>query len=186
MTDTLRQALADRHSPLAAATTSDAPDLLSTPQPTAAILVDSRDNVSTPPVPDTATALATGPGQWLVVSDHDTPAALTAQLASLPGQPAVTDLSHARCRIRLRGAARHVLQSGITIDLSDTAFPPGRSTATAFRDVAVAIHAADADTFDLYMLRSYALSLWEWLVDAASGCTCPYPQGYGLRGNHPK
>lgn len=168
MTDTLRQALADRHSPLATATTSDALNLLSTPQPKAAIQIDGGHNAAPPALPDTAAALATGPGQWLVVSDHDTPAALMAQLASLPGKPMVTDLSHARCRICLRGpAARHVLQSGITIDLSYTAFPPGRSTPTAFRNIAIVIHALESDTFDVYVFRSYALTLWQWLVDAA-------------------
>jgi hypothetical protein len=48
-------------------------------------------------------------------------------------------------------------------------FTPGTGTATAYRDVAVVLHARGADTYDLYVQRSFAASLWAWLADAAAG-----------------
>lgn len=171
MADTLRQALANRRSPLAAIDTNAAAEMLDAPQPSALALVDRAHEASAPSMPAAAAALDTGPGQWLVVSARDTPAALVTQLADQCDDAAITDLSHARFRIRLQGPnARDVLQSGIAIDLGAAAFPPGRSTPTAFRDIAVLVHAAGEQTFDLYVFRSYARSLWEWLADAAKHC----------------
>lgn len=167
MADTLRDTLTDRRSPLAEP--SSAPRLLSAPQPAAIALFDSPHDRTPPNVPDTAAALAAGAGAWLVVSEGDAPATLMRQLTGQREGAAVTDVSHGRFRIRLQGLqARQVLQSGVAIDVQAPAFATGHSTPTTFREIAVLVHAADEQMFDLYVFRSYARSLWAWLVDAAN------------------
>lgn len=169
MADTLREAFADHGSRVAAASTSDAPAMLAAPQPAAIALVNSAHASAAPALPSGAAALDAGSGQWLVVSERDTPKALATHLANQSDAGTVTDVSHARCRIRVNGPdARDFLQSGITIDLGVSAFAAGRSTPTAFRDVPVLLHAADTETFDLYVLRSYAVSLRDWLADVCA------------------
>lgn len=168
MADTLHEAFTRRRSPLATAAESNLADMLTAPQPTAVVLVDTSTETAAAALKRlSAIALDTAPGQWLMISESDTPKALMTELAQRCGDTAaITDLSNARHRIRLHGPnARKVLQSGITIDLSEQAFPQGRSTPTAFRDVAVVVHASAEATFDLYVFRSYALTVWEWLVD---------------------
>lgn len=178
MADTLREAFADRRSPLAANASDDSADILVAPQPAAIMLVDSLAEAAAPLAPPSAAVLSISSRQWLVVSERDTPAPLMAHLTAPhstepdliePGdESVVTDLSHARFRIRVQGPkARDILQSGIAIDLRDAAFPQGHSAPVAFRDIAVVLHAEGNETFDLYVFRSYALSLWEWLADAA-------------------
>lgn len=127
-----------------------------------------------PAFPASVVPLHAGPGQWLLVSESDDAAALTANLPSLPAHTLVTDISHARLRLRLRGSeSLRVLQSGVAIDLRPTAFPVGYSTPCAFRDIAIMLHAAATDVWDIYAFRSYAQSLWHWLVDIRSAVRTP-------------
>ncbi len=113
-----------------------------------------------------ATVLCIGPGRYLVVADRDDlPARLEAGLPSAEG--AVADLSHGRTVLRLQGPhAAAVLARCVAIDLNARVFPPGRVAQTAIHHVDVTICRRSDDAFDLVMLRGFAESLVEWMLDA--------------------
>jgi len=101
--------------------------------------------------------LPLGPDRWLVVDEHDRQEPIVG----------ATVLDHGYTRISILGdRARDLLSAGIRIDLRPEAFPPGRATPTAYRDIPVVLHAR-TDRFDVYAPRSLARSIWEWLVDGA-------------------
>jgi sarcosine oxidase subunit gamma len=79
---------------------------------------------------------------------------------------ALVDQSDARVVVRIAGPrGRDVLAKGTGIDLARLAANDVASTLLG--DIAVILHAADTEAVDLYVPRSYALTLWEWLLDAA-------------------
>jgi sarcosine oxidase subunit gamma len=85
---------------------------------------------------------------------------------------ALVDQSHARVVIRVAGPRRRdVLAKGTGIDLER--FAADDVALTLLGHVAVALHGASAEAIDVFVARSYALTLWEWLLDAA--------EEYGLR-----
>lgn len=87
---------------------------------------------------------------------------------------AVTDLSHARSVIRMTGpAVRQLLAKGSGVDLSTDAFRTGDCLLTRFSHYAVTLHALEEEQIDLYITRSFALSLWQELLDLGAE--------YGLR-----
>jgi heterotetrameric sarcosine oxidase gamma subunit len=110
------------------------------------------------------TILWHGPGQWLIVR---APAAapLAAELARVCSEgAAVVDLGHARSVLRLEGeGVRDLLATGTSIDLRPTRFPPGACALTALSKIGALLHAVAPDTIDVYVARSYARALVEWL-----------------------
>ena len=112
------------------------------------------------------TVMAVAPGRYLVAS---TSADLVARFeAALPASDgAVVDLSHGRAVLKLEGAAAPaILAKGVAIDLSATAFSPARVVQTMIHHVDVTIVRRDSEAFDLWVLRSFAESMAEWLLDA--------------------
>ena len=56
----------------------------------------------------------------------------------------------------------------MSLDLHPRAFAPGRCARASLAKTVVLIHQTDDQpTFDLYVDRSYAEYLWQWLEDAA-------------------
>jgi sarcosine oxidase subunit gamma len=114
------------------------------------------------------TMLWTGPGQWLAVSDTLEPPALVAMLEDMlaPGGATVSDLSHARMVLRVSGVNwRDLLAKGCPADVD--AMAPGDCLLSLLGHFNVLVHCLAADSCDLYVFRSFGLSLWEWLTDAA-------------------
>jgi heterotetrameric sarcosine oxidase gamma subunit len=111
------------------------------------------------------TILWHGPGQWLIVR---APAAvpLADELARVCGEgAAVLDLGHARTVLRLEGeAVRDVLNRGTSIDLRPAHFAPGACALTALRKIGALLHAVAPEIIDVYVPRSYAQALTEWLA----------------------
>jgi sarcosine oxidase subunit gamma len=118
------------------------------------------------------TILWTGPERWLVVTpepeDSDLDARLRAALAA--ARAAITDVSNGRIVLRIVGRrARDLLAKGSGIDLHGRAFPAGSCAQGLLGHVGALIHAVDAaPTFDLYIARSYAQTVWEWLTESAA------------------
>jgi sarcosine oxidase, subunit gamma len=114
------------------------------------------------------TVLWHGPSQWLMVR---TPAAtpLADELVALFAEnAAVVDLGHARTALRFEGpGARGVLSRGTSIDLRLAHFAPGACALTALGKIAALLHAVGQATIDVYVARSYAQALVEWLEHAA-------------------
>lgn len=111
----------------------------------------------------------TGPEQFWIVGPAGNGDA-EAQLRQVipPAVGAVTSLSHSRTRIVIEGAcARDVLRKGIPLDFDPDAFRVDQAALTGLHHTPILVHRAGADRYELYAMRSFALSVWEWLADAA-------------------
>ena len=109
------------------------------------------------------TVLRVGPSQFWFIAPHTDDLA-----AELKGLGAVTPLSHSRVRIFLEGdVARDVLAKGIPLDFHKSAFEPGMFAMTGLHHTPVLVHCVCDTRFELYAMRTYAMSIWEWLSDAA-------------------
>jgi sarcosine oxidase subunit gamma len=114
------------------------------------------------------------PDAWWVVTRE---AQLLDRIAvALPtGSGAVTPLSHARTLIAVEGpAARTMLACGIGIDLHPEVFRVGDFAQTGLHHAGVLIERCGPESYQLYVLRTFAVATWQWLVDAA------LPFGYDI------
>jgi heterotetrameric sarcosine oxidase gamma subunit len=80
----------------------------------------------------------------------------------------LTPLSSSRTRIAVEGpGARDTLAKCAAIDFHPKVFTPGTFAMTGIHHMPALIHCTGTDTFHIYSLRTFALHLWEVLVDAA-------------------
>ena len=116
-----------------------------------------------------ATIVAIAHGRYLVSADAgDLVQKFEAALPS--SDAAVSDISHGRVILKLEGeAAAAVLATSVALDLDPSAFPAGRVVQTMIHHVDVVIHRRSETSFELWVLRSFAESLAEWLLDQAAG-----------------
>lgn len=117
--------------------------------------------------------LGTGTGRWLL-SEPETRDLAAHLRAALPDSVAVTDLGHARTVLRLTGSkARDLLAKGTGIDLHPSAFPADTSRMTGLFHTSVLIDCRSAaPVYDIYVHRSYAVHLFEMLLDGALEYGC--------------
>ncbi len=109
-----------------------------------------------------------GPNKWWLIETDQRPGAES--LASrLRNDAAVTTHGHGRSCIRLSGPnARDLLPKGCTLDFHPSRFSAGHCAQTTLGHAhALIICVDDAPIFDVFVLRSYAVSFWEWITDAA-------------------
>ena len=115
-------------------------------------------------------ALWLGPDEWLI----QTPPVRAERVANdlcqaLKGaHAAVVDLTHARMVIRISGAkSRDVLAKGCPLDLHPRVFAASAGAQSLLAKASIILHAVDAEgSFDIFVARSYAEYLWDWLADA--------------------
>ena len=111
------------------------------------------------------TIAAIAPGRYLVSSDAGE-IAQKFEAAFPSSDAAVSDLSHGRVILKLEGeAAASVLTTSIALDLDPSVFPAGRVAQTMIHHIDVVIHRHSETHFELWVLRSFAESLAEWLLD---------------------
>ena len=110
-----------------------------------------------------STIFRIGPAQfWIVGPEADDNA------SRLEGRCAVTPLSHSRVRMALEGVpARAVLAKLIPVDVHPSVFTEGSVALTGIHHTPVTVHCTGEDSFDVYAMRTFALSVWEVLSDAA-------------------
>lgn len=89
-----------------------------------------------------------------------------------PARTPFLDLSHSRTLLRVAGAqAPDLLARLMPIDFDAQDFTPGRFVQSGIHTVSVLVHRdddeADAPVFDIYMPRSFAVSLWDFITQAA-------------------
>lgn len=107
-----------------------------------------------------------GPGQWFVVGD----AALSAtdifdKTSLLDGRASISDQGHGRIRIGISGqAVESVLAKGTAVDLDSARFPIGQSAMTLIGHISALITRTGAESFELLVLRGFAESLWDELI----------------------
>jgi len=87
-------------------------------------------------------------------------------------QTPMLDLSHSRTVLRAAGAAaRDLMARLMPIDFDAQAFAPGQFVQSGIHSTGVLVHrAADeggAPVFDIYMPRSFAASLWDFVTQTA-------------------
>jgi heterotetrameric sarcosine oxidase gamma subunit len=110
---------------------------------------------------------------WWIAAGSASLVRLARELPASAGT--VTVLSAGRVRIRIMGpAARDVLAKGISIDLHPAVFQVGRGAQTGLHHTGVFLERVGDDCYEIYVPRTYAVSIWEWLIDAA------WPFGYDV------
>lgn len=113
---------------------------------------------------------------WILGPEGDTLAA-DLQAAVAPATGAVTPLSHSRTRMFLDGtAAREVLAKGIPLDFHPHVFRIDQFALTGVHHTPVLVHRTGDSRYELYAMRTFAQSVWDWLTDAA------LPFGYDIIG----
>ena len=85
-----------------------------------------------------------------------------------PRNGATLDLSHSRTHVRVAGTqAQDLLNRYLPLDLRDQSFVPGTVATTAFHHVGITLWRSQSG-FELFLPRSFALSLWELLRQGAA------------------
>ena len=111
-----------------------------------------------------------GPEEWLIVTQDADSAMTVARLdEALVGQHVqVVDVSDARAIFNISGiSARKILTKGCPLDLHPRVFTAGHSTRTVIGKVQIILHqVSERPDYDIYVHRSLAEYLWEWLEDA--------------------
>ncbi len=110
--------------------------------------------------------------QWLITLPLKSRDALLLKLTKKLGRnlSLVCDVSDARTIIRLTGdLSREVLIKGCSFDATMPEFAPGTVRRLLFAEVAALCHFVEGrpDVVDLYVFRSYANYVWEWLLQTA-------------------
>ena len=120
------------------------------------------EKAGTAVVGDGRTIMRMGPRQyWFIAPETDDIANL------LAGRCAVTPLSHSRTRIYLEGEpARDVLAKGIPLDFHESTFTPGMFAQTGLHHTPVLVHCVGENRFEVYAMRTFAVSVWDWFTDA--------------------
>jgi heterotetrameric sarcosine oxidase gamma subunit len=118
-------------------------------------------------VPGERMIFRTAPEQLWIVGPEDGLAEELAQAIG-PDIGAVTPLGHSRTRIFLEGRpVAKVLAKGVPIDFHPQAFKPGQAALTGLHHTPILLHRRREDRFEIYAMRTFALSVWQWLTDAA-------------------
>ncbi|MEQ9639748.1 MAG: sarcosine oxidase subunit gamma family protein [Alphaproteobacteria bacterium] len=146
---------------------TDAPLRLGWATPAAMLVVrgDPPADLDLPRDPNTVAgdnprAFWLGPDEWLLVGDVDR-AAL--------GDAVAVDVSHARTVITVAGDdAVDLLAKACGLDFDESAFPVDGCAQSKVALTSALLHRTDTDRFELYVGRSYAVYLWQWLADAAA------------------
>jgi sarcosine oxidase subunit gamma len=121
--------------------------------------------------------MKTGPEQFWIVGPAADDLAEGLQAAVVATIGAVTPLSHSRTRIFVDGdGARELLAKGIPLDLHPAIFRVDQFALTGLHHTPVLLHRSDENRYEIYAMRTFALSIWEWLTDAA------LPFGYEVVG----
>lgn len=133
--------------------------------------------VTPPKAPNTTassgetTVLWLGPDEWLVTGPPGHEDAIATSLRdALDGTHfAVTDVTEGRTVIGLAGPhARDVLMKGCPIDIHPRKFKPGDCAQSTLAKATVILHqTSDEPGYDIYVERSFASYLWDWLEDAS-------------------
>lgn len=112
-----------------------------------------------------------GPELWMVAGAEEGRRVDLAPFAgALAPHAAVVDQDHGRAIVQLSGPrARDVLARLCAVDVHPRSFGPGRVAATRMAHVgALLAQIDDAPTFDIHVMRSFAVSFFEELAAAAA------------------
>ena len=102
-----------------------------------------------------------GPDEWLLVGDVD--------VAEVRAAGAIAvDVSHARTVITIAGDfAADLLSKACSLDFDDSSFPIGSCAQSKVALTSALLYRSDTHRFEIFVARSHAAYLWQWLADAA-------------------
>ena len=118
-----------------------------------------------------------GPNEWLIVTKPgDIDKTLTSLRKSCEGlHISITDVSEARTVICLSGdRALDILEKGCSLDLHPNIFTEKCCAQTQLARANIIVHNTgvkkpkNASTYEIYILRSFAGYLWQWILDAGN------------------
>jgi heterotetrameric sarcosine oxidase gamma subunit len=120
----------------------------------------------------TMEAIWFGPDRWLLVN---------ADLQINNDQGLLVDISHGMSAIRLSGPKlRELLSKGSNIDLRPMSFQAGSVAMTQLDHIHVTFKMVTDDCVDIFFRRSYAVSLYEWLLSGAREYGCRVEESEGV------
>jgi sarcosine oxidase subunit gamma len=126
------------------------------------------ENVRIPARSGETWVFRTAPAQIWIVGPEASDLEARAVRDIRPEEGAVTPLSHSRTRIFIEGPhAADTLKKGIPFDLSESFLAAGEAALTGIHHTPILLHRLSRERFELYSLRTFALTVWEWLADAA-------------------
>jgi sarcosine oxidase subunit gamma len=108
--------------------------------------------------------------QWLILCPRGRVADMLADLRKrLQGiHSLAVDVSDMRAVLRLEGEGiREVLLKGSSLDLLSEEYGPGTVRRMRFAEIAALLHVIEEDIIDVYVFRSYAEYVWDFLCTAA-------------------
>jgi len=112
------------------------------------------------------------PGRWMIVAPRSDLESLKATLSvALIGRAgALTELSQARTVIRVTGPKKlDLLSKGCSLDLHPRVFEPGSCAQSLVAGISTTINLdEEGDAIDLFVMRSFGVSLWDWLLEAGA------------------
>lgn len=113
-----------------------------------------------------------GPDRWLLVN---------ADLEINTSEGLLVDISHGMSVIRLSGPKlRELLSKGSNIDLRPKNFAAGSVAMTQLDHIHVTLKMVTDDCVDIFFRRSYAVSLYEWLLSGAREYGCRVEESEGV------
>jgi sarcosine oxidase subunit gamma len=109
------------------------------------------------------TLLRTEPLKWMLISEDDVP-----QPALSDADGTVLELGHSRTVIHVSGASSLDLMARmVPLNLRPSVFPEGSVANTGLHHLGVTLMAREGG-FDILVLRSFGLAIWESLIDSAA------------------
>ncbi len=108
--------------------------------------------------------------QWLILCPRTKTAELLASLRGALGgiHALAVDVSDMRAVIRMEGeGCREVLMKGTSLDLMSDDYGAGTCRRMRFAEVAALLHVVEDKIFDIYVFRSHAHYVWDFLNVAA-------------------
>jgi sarcosine oxidase subunit gamma len=112
--------------------------------------------------------LKIGPEQFWIITLDDKDIAPDLQRVVTPTLGSVTPLSHSRTCLWIDGPrSREVLETGIALDLHPDVFRADFFALTGLHHTPITVYRSGENRYELYVLRTFAVWAWEWLIDAA-------------------
>lgn len=117
-----------------------------------------------------------GPEQFWIAGPED--AWVTSLRNAVPAAiGSITPLSRARRRLFIEGpAAREALAKGIALDLHPEVFHCNACALTGLQGTPILLHRTGFHRYELYVPRTFADWIWEWLTDAVLPLGCESPR----------
>ncbi|MBC7707311.1 MAG: hypothetical protein H7274_25630 [Rhodoferax sp.] len=115
-----------------------------------------------------AILVRSGPEEFMLLCEQQADRVTELRKTILADIGSVTDLSHARCHIRIEGdKCRDTLSKLFALDFREPAFPLDQIRLTGHHHVPSMLHRRERDDFDIYVFSTYAHDQLSTLVDAA-------------------